>query len=317
MSFNLNIIMYHYIRPLNDTLFPKIKGLELNKFRKQLQYIDKNYNVITHQDAIDAVTLRRPLPSNAVWLTFDDGYKDHIDYAVPLMEEFGFYGSFFPTAKPLKESKLLDVNAIHHILASTNSIQNLLNLMKEKMFQHGYNIKDWNYYWDTVDKSSRFDEPEVIFFKRLLQRELPEIVRSKIITNIFEETVKIKESEFVNSLNQRDKTQNMLGTVGVGNTGKSTALNMVKRGMNQREIAVLDCSTFEAQFGLSQILDATFVAINEVETDSKTLTPGLVKQLCDDSIMSAPQKNKGVKLQSMQARIWFLGNEKLFSSDPS
>tara|TARA_Y100000746_G_scaffold145329_1_gene124288 strand:+ start:2495 stop:5938 length:3444 start_codon:yes stop_codon:yes gene_type:complete len=126
-----------------------------------------------------------------------------------------------------------------------------------------------------------------------------------------------RKGEFLNNKEMSDKTQNMLGTVGVGNTGKSTALNMVKRGMIQKDVAVLDCSTFEQQFGLSQILDSTFVAINEVETDSKTLTAGLIKQLCDESLMSAPQKNKDVKLAKMLAHIWFLGNEKLFSSDPS
>lgn len=54
-----------------------------------------------------AITIKKPLSRNSVWLTFDDGYKDHIEYAIPLLEEFGFYGSFFPSAKPIKE---LNVN---------------------------------------------------------------------------------------------------------------------------------------------------------------------------------------------------------------
>jgi len=98
-NFNLDIIMYHYIRPLDDTLFPNIKGLDLKKFKKQLEYLDKNYKIITHENVIDAITIKKPLPKNSVWLTFDDGYKDHIEYAIPLLEEFGFYGSFFPSAK--------------------------------------------------------------------------------------------------------------------------------------------------------------------------------------------------------------------------
>ena len=126
-----------------------------------------------------------------------------------------------------------------------------------------------------------------------------------------------RKGEFLNLSGNKDKTQNMLGTIGIGNTGKSTALNLIKRGMNITQISVLDCSTFEQQFGLSQIIDSAFVAINEVETDSKTLSAGLIKQLCDDSLMSAPRKNKDVKFSQMSAHIWFLGNEKLFSSDPS
>jgi len=126
-----------------------------------------------------------------------------------------------------------------------------------------------------------------------------------------------RKNEYKNRNGESDRTQNMLGTIGVGNTGKSTALNMVKRGMSSVDTQVLDCATFEEKFGLSQIMDSKFVAINEVETDSRTLTPGLVKQMCDDSVMSAPQKGKDVRLGMVCARIWFLGNERLFSSDSS
>lgn len=126
-----------------------------------------------------------------------------------------------------------------------------------------------------------------------------------------------RKGEFKTKLNNKDGTQNILGTIGLGGTGKSTALNMVKRGLNAAEVSVLDCTTFEPQFGVSQVLDKKFVAINEVETDSKTLTAGLIKQLCDGSLISAPVKNKGVRIGSMQAHVWFLGNERLFSTDPS
>ena len=46
----------------------------------------------------------------------------------------------------------------------------------------------------------RYDDPEVIFFKRLLQRELPENIRTKIISKIFEEIVNIKEADFAKTL---------------------------------------------------------------------------------------------------------------------
>ena len=233
--------MYHYIRPLDDTLFPNIKGLDLKKFKKQLEYLDKNYKIITHENVIDAITIKKPLPKNSVWLTFDDGYKDHIEYAIPLLEEFGFYGSFFPSAKPLKEGKLLDVNAIHYILASTSKIQNLLNLLKKNMIQLGYNKKDWEYYWNSIDKSSRYDQPEVIFFKRLLQRELPENVRSKIITYIFEETIDVKETEFINSLYMTMEDLKLINSKnhGIGSHSYSHSwLNKLNSDEQEKEIGV-------------------------------------------------------------------------------
>ena len=68
------------------------------------------------------------------------------------------------------------------------------------MKNFGFIEKDWRHYWNTIDKSSRYDDPEVIFFKRLLQRELPENIRTKIISKIFEEIVNIKEADFAKTL---------------------------------------------------------------------------------------------------------------------
>ena len=87
--------MYHYVRPLRNSRFSKIKGLDLKNFKNQLEYLEKNYEVITHKDVIDALNDNKQLPKNSVWLTFDDGYKDHINFVLPLLEKFGYCGTFF------------------------------------------------------------------------------------------------------------------------------------------------------------------------------------------------------------------------------
>lgn len=60
------------------------------------------------------------LPENAVLLTFDDGYIDNFTMAFPLLKEYHMQGSFFIPGKTFAESKLLDVNKIHFILASAD-----------------------------------------------------------------------------------------------------------------------------------------------------------------------------------------------------
>ena len=40
----LTIVMYHYVRPIAESNFPKLKGLELKDFRNQLDYLEKNFN---------------------------------------------------------------------------------------------------------------------------------------------------------------------------------------------------------------------------------------------------------------------------------
>ena len=79
--------MYHYVRPLARTRFPEIKGLDLEDFRAQIRYIDRHYHVISTSELIAALDGEMDLPENAALLTFDDGYADHYDYAMPILQD--------------------------------------------------------------------------------------------------------------------------------------------------------------------------------------------------------------------------------------
>jgi peptidoglycan/xylan/chitin deacetylase (PgdA/CDA1 family) len=46
-------------------------------------------------DLMNALTLGAPLPEKAVVLTFDDGYRSLMDYAVPEMNRYGYTGTIF------------------------------------------------------------------------------------------------------------------------------------------------------------------------------------------------------------------------------
>ena len=48
------------------------------------------------QELIAAVKNGKQLSHNSLLLTFDDGYKDHFEFVLPILEEFGIQGSFFP-----------------------------------------------------------------------------------------------------------------------------------------------------------------------------------------------------------------------------
>ena len=98
----LTIVMYHYVRPIRQSRYPGIKGLELELFREQLAYIGRHYSVVTMEAVAAAAHGGDPLPFNAALLTFDDGYRDHRDFVLPLLIEKGFQGSFFVPAKPAR-----------------------------------------------------------------------------------------------------------------------------------------------------------------------------------------------------------------------
>lgn len=192
--------MYHYVRPISGSMYPKIKGLEIESFKRQLEYFASERTVVSTSDVLSAIKGDFKLSKGAIWLTFDDGYKDHFEYVAPLLEKFGFDGAFFPVSDCYENNQILDVNKIHYILASVESDELLLDRLKSEMFSIGYNPTDWDNFWQSVDKKNRYDSENTIFFKRMTQRELPLSHRQKILSNIFEEIVGRSEPEVVDEL---------------------------------------------------------------------------------------------------------------------
>ena len=128
------------------------------------------------------------LPDRALLLTFDDGYQDNFTYVLPLLEEYGFQGSFFIPGKTFTEHKLLDVNKIHYILASAD-----INMLLSDVFERMNHYRGNEFQYLDNDElfrvwgiANRFDSKEVVFVKRILQTVLPEALRRKISSDLFE-----------------------------------------------------------------------------------------------------------------------------------
>lgn len=198
----LFISMYHYTRDLRHSRYPEIKGLDVDLFRKQLEFFEENFNVLRMEEVIDAVKGNDTLPDNAVLLTFDDGYIDNYTTAFPILEEFGFQGSFFIPGKTFTTHQLLDVNKIHYILASAD-IKKLVADVKEKM--DFYRGKEFDYpsteeLWNKYAIDDRFDNKFTVFVKRILQTVLPERLRNQISSDLFEKYVGVTEEQLAYEL---------------------------------------------------------------------------------------------------------------------
>jgi len=192
----LDIVMYHYVRPISESRYPKIKGLELKSFQNQLDFFLKEKNLVGTVDVIDAVTKSKELPKDSVWLTFDDGYKEHHDYVVPILEQKGVDAAFFPVSDCYENGNILDVNKIHYILASVDNDESLLTHLIAEMEAEGLEKSDFHNLWNSTDKSSKYDDSEVVmFFKRMMQRNLSLELRKKILARMFENLLGKSEKE--------------------------------------------------------------------------------------------------------------------------
>lgn len=200
MSKELTIVMYHYVRPILRSKYPGIKGLELEKFKKQLDYFEENYSIINTEELIESILKNKSLPLNPCWLTFDDGYKDHFQYVLPELMKRKITGAFFPPKVAITESKLLDVNSIHHILSCNKSSERLLKDLNNLCLENGVSNEELNLYYKKYGVANRFDKAEIIYIKRMLQHVLPENLRNKIVSVLFNKYVGISEKELSKKL---------------------------------------------------------------------------------------------------------------------
>lgn len=193
----LTIVMYHYIRDYKNTLYPNIKGLDLQDFNKQIEYFRKNYNFITLQDIYNAIYHGKKVKENPIYLTFDDGYAEHFHSAFPILKKYDIEGLFSIPVKVLEDGEILDVNKIHMILAFNEEEIIYQTLIKKLDF---YRDKGFDYplndeiYAKVTKQKSRFDTDKTVFIKRVLQTYLAYDVRHSITEELFKELVVEKEN---------------------------------------------------------------------------------------------------------------------------
>jgi peptidoglycan/xylan/chitin deacetylase (PgdA/CDA1 family) len=198
----VTIVMYHYVRDLKHSRFPGIKGLDISLFKEQVEYLNKNYHIISMELLIGAIENKAQLPEKSALLTFDDAYIDHYLYVFPILNKMKLQGSFFPPVKAVTEHIVLDVNKIHFILATAMNSEKLVSEIFISINKHKdeFDLNTPEYYYNKLAVANRFDTKETIFAKRLLQVELEIDARKKITNELFEKYVGVDENSFSREL---------------------------------------------------------------------------------------------------------------------
>jgi peptidoglycan/xylan/chitin deacetylase (PgdA/CDA1 family) len=88
----LSILIYHRVRAVPDPLFPN--AMHAGRFDAHVRLLRRFFSLLPLDEAIERL-MTATLPARAVTITFDDGYADNHDVALPILLRHRATATFF------------------------------------------------------------------------------------------------------------------------------------------------------------------------------------------------------------------------------
>ena len=182
MTSGCTIVFYHYVRDVERTPFPGIKGLSIDRFVGQLDWLQNRF------DVIDGAAFERALLSGGGFdmptalLTFDDGFIDHYEHVFPILRSRGLGGIFFVAGATLREPPLLlNVHKTHFLLSQLGA-DGFSQQVGAALEREGVTVAAS----ESREGIYRYDEAPDVRIKRILNYEAPYPVADRVLSAVFQ-----------------------------------------------------------------------------------------------------------------------------------
>jgi peptidoglycan/xylan/chitin deacetylase (PgdA/CDA1 family) len=114
----LTILTWHRIaKDLGAGFDRGVVAASPEQFDRQIAILKQNFSVIDTAALVKYREEGRPLPPNPVLLTFDDGYRDNLTLALPILQRHGVKAVFFIPTGFIGEGRLFSWELISALLA--------------------------------------------------------------------------------------------------------------------------------------------------------------------------------------------------------
>lgn len=103
----LTVIMFHRVLDPSDPRWKTCDPdytISARLFRQCLTLFVTHYNVVSLDDVLLARDGAKPLPPRALLITFDDGWQDNFEYALPILKQMGLPAALFVVADAVNTS---------------------------------------------------------------------------------------------------------------------------------------------------------------------------------------------------------------------
>jgi peptidoglycan/xylan/chitin deacetylase (PgdA/CDA1 family) len=147
----LTILLYHGVT--NSKSFGienyHAKHIPVNDFRKQMKFLSENCKVLSMDEVVQHYLNNEPFPSNAVAVTFDDGFENNYLKAAPILSEFNISTTFYITSGIVDSEKMFWVD----------ELEDCINLTAHTFIQ--IQLNDLRYF-DISSRNKKIEALEVI-----------------------------------------------------------------------------------------------------------------------------------------------------------
>lgn len=114
----LAVLRYHAVCEPGCTYASRGIAVTPKGFERQVRYLAKHYAVMSLDEAVACLHNGKPLPHNAVAITFDDGYHDNYT-AFRILRAHGACATFFLTSNCLDDREVFWVSEVRHLILRT------------------------------------------------------------------------------------------------------------------------------------------------------------------------------------------------------
>ncbi len=147
---NLTVLMYHGVT--KNTYDPPVwTQLPEDIFEEQIKWISETFHPVTLGEMILAVQRQHALPPNSILITFDDGLKNNVDVAYPILKKYNMPATIFLTVDFIGTDRFFWVDELYLALQTAYDSGKTLVLSLEEaqmLFDDG-NV--WAAYHATVE----------------------------------------------------------------------------------------------------------------------------------------------------------------------
>ena len=121
----LSILIFHRVLPEPDPLFPE--EMHARRFDLICRWLKRWFRVLPMDEAISGFRANA-LPDRAVAITFDDGYADNHDVAMPILQRHGLSATFYVATGYLDGGRMFNDTVVEAIRNATKPLLDLSGL---------------------------------------------------------------------------------------------------------------------------------------------------------------------------------------------